>query len=89
MAQLAHTLVMERATLGHNLRPLARDRLLTIEVGRDKRARVVALTPAGKQKLKQCEEAWNRAQARLEDQFGKAQAAGMRCFAGWRRTTTV
>jgi DNA-binding MarR family transcriptional regulator len=48
MGELAQAMVMDRSTLGHNLRPLERDRLteLTASEG-DRRSRRVRLTPAG------------------------------------------
>ncbi len=35
MCELAAAMVMDRSTLGHNLRPLARDRLLGMEASAD------------------------------------------------------
>jgi DNA-binding MarR family transcriptional regulator len=78
IAKLARALAMDRTTLGHNLRPLLREQWLTMEVGEDRRARVVQLTPAGKRKVKECARAWNRAQALFEEKFGSDQAADMR-----------
>src|SRR5215218_1111495 len=47
MKALAERLVMDRATLGHNLRPLQGAGLLELVPGTDRRSRIVALTEAG------------------------------------------
>ena len=48
MSQLAGLLAMDRATLGHNLRPLERDGLLEIIPSKeDRRARLAAIIAAG------------------------------------------
>jgi DNA-binding MarR family transcriptional regulator len=43
---LAEAMVMDRATLGHNVRPLQARGLLRLEVGDDLRSRKVSLTKA-------------------------------------------
>jgi DNA-binding MarR family transcriptional regulator len=78
IAKLARALAMDRTTLGHNLGPLLREQWLTVDVGEDRRARVVQLTAAGKRKVKECARAWSRAQALFEQKFGSDQAADMR-----------
>ncbi|ANN79585.1 MarR family winged helix-turn-helix transcriptional regulator [Bordetella flabilis] len=79
MAALAEALSMDRATLGHNLRPLERDGLILIRVGqRDRREREVTLSPRGLEQEARCRAAWNSAQARFEDAFGKTEALAMR-----------
>src|SRR5580692_2219264 len=45
MRELAATMVMDRSTLGHNLRPLERDALVIVRLSReDRRKRYVELT---------------------------------------------
>jgi DNA-binding MarR family transcriptional regulator len=79
MATLAEALSMDRATLGHNLRPLERDGLVHIRVGqRDRRAREVTLSARGMEQEARCKAAWNSAQAHFEDAFGKTEALAMR-----------
>src|SRR5215212_8694112 len=51
MKALADLLVMDRATLGHNLRPLLTAGLVELAVGEDRRSRTVTLTDAGRQRL--------------------------------------
>ena len=48
MKALAEALVMDRATLGHNLRPLEAEGLVVVAVGKDRRSRLVTLTPEGR-----------------------------------------
>ncbi|WP_198085171.1 MarR family winged helix-turn-helix transcriptional regulator [Variovorax sp. E3] len=79
MATLADMLSMDRATMGHNLRPLEREGFITIEVGRlDRRAREIALTPFGIKREAQGKASWLRAQATFEEAFGKEDALAMR-----------
>lgn len=76
MQQLAETLVMDRTTLTHNLKPLERDGLVSVGVDKgDQRARRLVLSKAGKAKLKAATAAWERAQERFEAAFGGADAA--------------
>jgi DNA-binding MarR family transcriptional regulator len=57
MNELADELVMDRSTLGHNLRPLERDGLLALEEGKtDRRRRHVVLTSQGKAKCAEARE---------------------------------
>jgi DNA-binding MarR family transcriptional regulator len=79
MAGLADLLSMDRATMGHNLRPLERDGLVTIQVGReDRREREVALSNAGAEVEAQSKPSWLKAQACFEKEFGKEDALAMR-----------
>ncbi len=79
IAELAEALVTDRATMGHNLRPLERDGLITIAVGAsDRREREITLTDAGKAKEAQGRVAWERAQQQFETIFGKEDALAMR-----------
>lgn len=77
--ELAEALVMDRSTLGHNLRPLERDGFVAIAIDReDRRARRLELTPAGKEKVKSAQVAWKRAQERFDSRYGEAEAAQLR-----------
>lgn len=75
---LAEALVMDRATLGHNVRPLEAQGYLTLSVGRDRRSREVSLTQAGRRVLAKAKPLWQRAQAIFEKELGVKQAAEMR-----------
>ena len=78
MNVLAERLAMDRATLGHNLRPLEAQGLVTLAAGKDRRSRVIDLTPAGRAKLADARPAWNTAQHRFEATFGREDAAVLR-----------
>lgn len=78
---LARELVMDRSTLGHNLRPLERAGLVALGVDpEDKRARRLALSARGRAKLKAARPHWQRAQARFERGFGAAEASELRAL---------
>ena len=79
MHDLAVAMIMDRSTLGHNLRPLVRDGLLNLRIaGDDKRRRYVLLTPKGFVVLQQARRLWECAEKRIEKVFGKEPAAALR-----------
>lgn len=82
MHVLAERLVMDRATLGHNLRPLEAQGFVALAVGEDKRSRVVTLTETGRRKLREARPAWREAQRNFETAFGAADAATLRAMLG-------
>ena len=79
MCELATAMVMDRSTLGHNLRPLQRDELLSLRLAAaDRRKRHVALTRKGKATLRRARRLWRTAEERFEKIFGKRHAADLR-----------
>lgn len=76
--ELAEQLVMDPSTLTHNLRPLLKEGLVVLQVGTDRRKRVVALTPEGKAVHQRARALWLRAQAEFERVFGGDEAATLR-----------
>lgn len=79
LQELAAELVMDRSTLGHNLRPLEREGLVVLATDpRDKRTRRLELTPEGKKRLEQARRAWRRAQEQFESRYGEADAKELR-----------
>jgi len=79
MVELAAAMVMDRSTLGHNLRPLERDALVTLRQPQDdRRKRYVELTRMGKTLLRRARRLWSRAEGRFERIFGKKPAAELR-----------
>jgi DNA-binding MarR family transcriptional regulator len=79
MCELATAMVMDRSTLGHNLRPLERDELLSLRLAdADRRKRHVALTRKGKATLRRARRLWRTAEGRFEKIFGKRHAADLR-----------
>lgn len=76
---LAEALVMDRSTLGHNLRPLERDGLIRLAVDvHDRRTRRLDLTAEGKAKLEESRPHWQRAQKRFEASYGAADVKELR-----------
>lgn len=75
---LAGRMAMDRATLGHNLRPLQAAGLVAMRAGDDRRSRVVALTPDGEAKLREGEPVWRDAQRGFEAAFGRDDARALR-----------
>ena len=75
---LADCLVMDRATLGHNLRPLEARGLVTLQAGRDRRSREVTITAAGRKAVAEGRTLWRRAQRAFEKEVGAETAAALR-----------
>jgi DNA-binding MarR family transcriptional regulator len=79
LRELAAAMVMDRSTLGHNLRPLQRDRLVVMRPDRDdRRKRHLVLTPKGKTACREARALWRDAERRFERVFGKRPAAQLR-----------
>lgn len=77
VTELAERVVMDRTTLTRNLGPLERDGLVQVEPGADRRQRVVALTAAGKRKLRAALPHWERAHERVDAQLSKTRQRRM------------
>src|SRR5580700_64186 len=79
MCELATAMVMDRSTLGHNLKPLERDDLVILRLSADdRRKRYVELTKKGKSMLQRARRLWQHAEGRFESIFGKKPAAELR-----------
>ena len=77
--ELAAALVMDRSTLGQNLRPLERDGLVKLLTDpKDRRSRLIALTKQGFAKFNEAARYWRVAQDRFETAFGQEKAAALR-----------
>jgi DNA-binding MarR family transcriptional regulator len=78
---LADDLVMDRTTLGRNILPLQRDGLISIGASAgDRRAKQLALTKAGAQRLRAAAKLWYAAQARFDAVFGSQRASDLRAL---------
>jgi DNA-binding MarR family transcriptional regulator len=76
---LAERLVMDRSTLGHLLRPLETRGLATIRVGeKDRRHRLIALTPAGTALMVDARKLWIEAERRFQAAFGPGESLTLR-----------
>jgi len=79
LAELAAALVVDRSALGHNLRPLERDGLVTLQPGvEDRRRRHIVLTEPGRAKLQQALGLWEAAQDRFHAIVGQTEAEALR-----------
>ena len=77
--ELAAELIIDRTTLGRNLRPLERDGLISITPGRsDRRIKEVRLTDLGNSCFQRSRQAWVEAQRSFEAGFGPQRAAQLR-----------
>ncbi len=76
---LAHALVMDRTTLGRNILPLQRRRLIVVKRGEnDARRKELHLTTAGRARLEAGFDGWAKAQAQFEGTLGKERASQLR-----------
>jgi DNA-binding MarR family transcriptional regulator len=76
---LAAELVLDRTTLGRNIRPLERDGLIAIGSDpSDRRSKVLRLTRAGDARFQRALKRWAEAQKRFEHVFGGRQASQLR-----------
>ncbi|MER7678455.1 MarR family winged helix-turn-helix transcriptional regulator [Streptomyces sp. NPDC096934] len=79
ITSLADTIAMDRTTMASNLKPLAREGLVTVETSAtDRRARIASITPEGRARLKAAIPLWKAVQDRFEERFGSDEAAGLR-----------
>jgi DNA-binding MarR family transcriptional regulator len=76
---LAADLVMDRTTLGRNIRPLQRDGLVAIGPGKsDRRRKELRLTSSGTARFQIAQKAWIKAQKSFEQTFGIRRAKALR-----------
>ena len=70
---------MDRTTLGRNILPLERDKLIRVEpAASDRRAKELHLTKAGERRLEAARKRWSVAQGQFEASFGPKRAADLR-----------
>ena len=79
MQELAAELVMDRSTLGHNLRPLESDGFVELRQDEgDRRRRYVQLTRDGERKHAEARTYWAVAQEHFLSVFGQERSADLR-----------
>lgn len=77
--ELAEVMIIDRTTMGKNLKPLERDGLIAVNVSdEDRRSRTVTLTSKGAKVLRQAYSLWKIAQSRFEKRHGKEFSADLR-----------
>jgi DNA-binding MarR family transcriptional regulator len=77
VTRLAQSLGLDRTTLTRNMRALLDQGLIAVADGEDRRTRVVALTPKGKENLAEAMGMWEQAQASVEERFGRGPLRGL------------
>ena len=78
---LAAEMVMDRTTLGRNIRPLERDGLIAVEKGRrDRRSKELRLTEAGAARFRAAVKGWVHAQKQFEAAFGAKRTVDLRAL---------
>jgi DNA-binding MarR family transcriptional regulator len=81
ISALARELVMDRTTLGRNILPLQRERLIAVVTGSaDRRSKELRLTDAGRARLREAVKGWTDAQARFETAFGGERSLELRAL---------
>jgi DNA-binding MarR family transcriptional regulator len=75
LTHLAGRLAMDRTTLARDLRPLERRGLVSVSVGRDRRVRMAALTPAGRRLVDEVRPRWKDVQREVRTQLGDDHVA--------------
>jgi DNA-binding MarR family transcriptional regulator len=76
---LAKDLVMDRTTLGRNILPLQRRRLIAVTKGRDDaRSKELQLTKSGLARLEAARAGWAEAQAQFEGALGSDRSSQLR-----------
>ncbi len=75
ISELADAVVLERSTLGRNIRLLEQRQLVQLSGGVDQRTQQIRLTGAGKKMIARATPRWEAVQARIAKQFSAAQKA--------------
>jgi DNA-binding MarR family transcriptional regulator len=79
VGSLADALVMDAGGLAHTLKPLTREKLVTIAVDpQDRRNRLISLTRLGRSKLRESDALWEAAQRSFEAAFGATESEDLR-----------
>ncbi|MGK5442934.1 MarR family winged helix-turn-helix transcriptional regulator [Micromonospora sp. URMC 105] len=83
ITSLAEQTCTDRTTMATNLKPLAREGLVTVEPSAaDRRARIIAITPDGLARIEAALPLWRATQARFEEKFGADEATRLRASLG-------
>ena len=78
LTQLAEAMIMDRATLGHNVRPLEARALVRLAVGKDRRNHEVSITAKGRHLIRDARVLWEQAQQSFERELGQQEASALR-----------
>lgn len=75
IAEVASTLAVDRTTLSRTLRPLARQGLISIDHGPDKRMRHISMTDPGRETLASALRLWADAEHSVAEELGWQELA--------------
>ncbi|GCE29625.1 MarR family transcriptional regulator [Dictyobacter alpinus] len=78
LTNLAHTLGSDRSTVGRNVRILARDGLVSLGRGSDRREHTVHITQKGRETVALAAPLWEKSQTAVEDTLGIEQLKTLR-----------
>ncbi len=81
LTELARLAELDRSTVGRNVRVLERMGLVTETTAEDQRETAVALTEAGRERLRRARPLWDEAQRRIEAAIGAERAETLRVLA--------
>jgi DNA-binding MarR family transcriptional regulator len=73
ITDLAQTLGSDRSTIGRNLRILARDGLISLSRGSDRREHTAHVTQKGREAASLANPLWQKAQTAVADSLGQGQ----------------
>lgn len=82
LGRLSQATGLDRSTLGRDVRVLRRAGLVALGHGRDGRTTVVALTEAGRERVRAALPHWERAQGRLEEALGPESRSELETILG-------
>jgi len=71
---LADELVMDASTVARNLKPLEKQKLIVMKVGRDRRKRLISLTAKGLKTVEEGMKYWKEAQEKISSSVSKEDA---------------
>lgn len=80
LTELAHKLGSDRSTIGRNVHILARDGLVSLNRGSDRREQTVHVTPKGREAFSLASPLWQKAQAAVGETLGEEHLKMLRAL---------
>jgi DNA-binding MarR family transcriptional regulator len=77
IGRLARITITDQTTLSRTIDKLRKDRLVQVRTGRDRRVKVVSLSPTGRQRFAAAMPYWDEAQRRANDLFSLAEVRAL------------
>lgn len=82
IGDLAEMLAADRTTVSRNLSLVAERELVSVKAGKDARARIASIAPAGQALLLEALPTWRKTQTQLTESLGDQAALGLQHLAG-------